>query len=397
MEAKCDCCMDFACGASMCNTEGLPAFENSCADCYGCMQSCNYASCLPLVECDPYACMQGFVAPPYPYDAGCGAFDNALCSYWCEGCYNPVVPVPCTEQWIDTQCCDVPQLVSRESVAMPNLLLSQPEQDEHNEGLYHASSLTLPCGDEPLSAEPVTTTDSNQETFIASEVQPVQEADYFQPQLPATSLTESSSETFSGLMVFPTATSFSTPAKVVPQRKARHIQDAEDTDWADTQDTDTILSSGSRNRPVKWSPEECQRLREAVENCGATLRWSEVAKYVGTRTMGQCINKWKNSLCKKRERWTAQSSEQLKELLKKGLSEKEIARLMPQFTYIQLYQQIRKLSSNTKPWAQWEVEKLVKLKQEGTMGDTEIGRCLDNRHRDAVKNMWNHIRKQQGF
>ena len=112
----------------MCNTEGLPAFENSCADCYGCMQSCNYASCLPLVECDPYACMQGFVAPPYPYDAGCGAFDNALCSYWCEGCYNPVVPVPCTEQWIDTQCCDVPQLVSRESVAMPNLLLSQPEQ-----------------------------------------------------------------------------------------------------------------------------------------------------------------------------------------------------------------------------------------------------------------------------
>ena len=134
-----------------------------------------------------------------------------------------------------------------------------------------------------------------------------------------------------------------------------------------------------------------------MENCGATLRWSEVAKYVGTRTMGQCINKWKNSLCKKRERWTAQSSEQLKELLKKGLSEKEIARLMPQFTYIQLYQQIRKLSSNTKPWAQWEVEKLVKLKQEGTMGDTEIGRCLDNRHRDAVKNMWNHIRKQQGF
>lgn len=389
--------MNFACGASVCNAEGLPAFEDNCADCHSNMQSCNYASCLPCLDWEPCSCIPKFVAPPFPYSTGCGLFDSSLYPCLCEGYYNPVVPVSYAEQWADTQQCDIPHLVSKESITVPNVQLSQPEQEDCAKGLYHEPSLVLPCTEESFT-EPVTTTDSNQETLITSEVQPVQEVDYFQPQLPATSLTESSfSESLSNLMVFHATTSLSAPRKVVSHHKKSSILDAEDTEWADTQDTETTLYSGGRSHPVKWSTEECQRLREAVENCGATLRWSEVAKYVGTRTVGQCINKWKNSLCKKRERWTANSTEQLKELLKKGVSEKEIARLMPQFTYIQLYQQIRKLSSNTKPWAQWEVEKLIKLKQEGTLGDTEIGRALDNRHRDAVKNMWSHIRKQQGF
>ena len=37
---------------------------------------------------------------------------------------------------------------------------------------------------------------------------------------------------------------------------------------------------------------------------------------------------------------------------------------------------------------------LNNLKKEGTLRDTEIGRKLNNRHKDDVKNMWNRLSKQ---
>ena len=172
-------------------------------------------------------------------------------------------------------------------------------------------------------------------------------------------------------------------------------QDSDD-DWTLIPEADSFEYSSGRNRPKMWSREECDRLNEGIKRFGIG-HWTEISKFVGTRCVSQCINKWKNGLSKKRERWTASATKQLKEYIQKGATEKEIAKLMPQFTYIQLYQQIRKLRTNTKPWADWEIERLIQLKTEGRMGDTEIGRQLDNRHRDNVKNVWNRIRRERNL
>ena len=392
-----NCCMDFACGMSVCNVEGLPAFDNYGADCCGNNQMCNYVSCMPYFECDPCSCYQGFVTPSYPVVPGYEVADSSLCSCCCDG-YNLPVATSSFGYCTDVPPYDKPQLISKESSLVADAVVVQPHSGENNETLYTASSLTLPCFEEPASVDAPTTVDSNEGTEVSTVYPMGAQIGSYDPQsVSATSLTETnSSDIPSEVMVYPQAGE-TISVESQAQRKPRPIIDNDDVDWADSLDKDCSVSAHGRSRPNKWSQEECQRLKEAVENSGATIRWSEVAKHVGTRSMGQCINKWKNSLCKKRERWTSKSSEQLRQLVKRGLKEKEIAALMPQFTYIQIYQQVRKLSSNTKPWAEWEVEKLVQLKSEGTLGDTEIGRCLDNRHRDAVKNMWNRIRKQQGF
>ena len=398
MEAMNDCCMGFAWGASMCNVEGLPTFENYGADCCGNNQMCNYINCIPYYECDPCSCYQGFVTPAYPVMPEYEVVDSSLGSCCYNGCFQPSVATPSFEYCIDVPQYDIPQLISKESTSVADAVVVQPHPSEHNETLYTATSLTLPCFEEPASVGAPTTVDSNEGTEVSTAYPVETQNESYDPQpVSATSLTEGSTSVIPSEVMVCLQAMEQMPTKPCAQQKPRRIVDNDDADWADSLDKDSSVSSNGRSRPNKWSQEECQRLREAVKNSGATIRWSEVAKYVGTRSMGQCINKWKNSLCKKRERWTSKSSEQLQQLMKRGLKEKEIVALMPQFTYIQIYQQIRKLSSNTKPWAEWELEKLVRLKSEGTLGDTEIGRLLDNRHRDAVKNMWNHIRKQQGF
>lgn len=167
-----------------------------------------------------------------------------------------------------------------------------------------------------------------------------------------------------------------------------------DGDWMLLPESEIFENPSGRSPPKMWTKEECNRLHTAINRFGVG-HWTEISRYVGTRCVSQCINKWKNSLSKKRERWTAAATKQLKEYVQSGASEKEIAKLMPQYTYIQLYQQIRKLRTNTSPWAEWEMELLIKLKLEGRLGDTEIGRQLNNRHRDNVKNVWNRIKREQ--
>ena len=184
-----------------------------------------------------------------------------------------------------------------------------------------------------------------------------------------------------------------------PERKhargrSEEREQESDGDWMLLPETEIFENPSGRSPPKMWTKEECNRLHTAINRFGVG-HWTEISRYVGTRCVSQCINKWKNSLSKKRERWTAAATKQLKEYVQSGASEKEIAKLMPQYTYIQLYQQIRKLRTNTSPWAEWETELLIKLKLEGRLGDTEIGRQLNNRHRDNVKNVWNRIKREQ--
>ena len=186
-----------------------------------------------------------------------------------------------------------------------------------------------------------------------------------------------------------------------PEREHKRVRDHSeereqdsDGDWMLLPESEIFENPSGRSPPKMWTKEECNRLHTAINRFGVG-HWTEISRYVGTRCVSQCINKWKNSLSKKRERWTAAATKQLKEYVQSGASEKEIAKLMPQYTYIQLYQQIRKLRTNTSPWAEWETELLIKLKLEGRLGDTEIGRQLNNRHRDNVKNVWNRIKREQ--
>ena len=173
-----------------------------------------------------------------------------------------------------------------------------------------------------------------------------------------------------------------------------------DDDWNYPNDSEGALEGfriQSRSSPRHWTAEECDRLREAVKLWGSSKRWNKISAYVSTRSVSQCINKWKNDLSKegKRQRWSPDATARLRQFLDEGLLMKEIQTRMPEYTYIQIYQQTNKLRTNTAPWEPWEYELLVKLKTAGEFSDTDIGRRLNNRHRDVVKNMWSHLKRER--
>lgn len=157
--------------------------------------------------------------------------------------------------------------------------------------------------------------------------------------------------------------------------------------------SETKTTARVRNAPKYWKKDECDRLRKAISMYGSHGQWKLIAHHVGTRTENQCINKWKNDLCKhgNRKRWNADASRQLEKLLKLGLDVKAIQDRMPAYTYIQIYQQIEKRKKRRDEWKSWEIEKLKELKSNGVHSFTEIGNLLNNRHCDDVKNMWKKI------
>ena len=169
-----------------------------------------------------------------------------------------------------------------------------------------------------------------------------------------------------------------------------------DDDWNYPNDSEGALEGfriQSRSSPRHWTAEECDRLREAVKLWGSSKRWNKISAYVSTRSVSQCINKWKNDLSKegKRQRWDAKASAQLNFYLREGLSVKAIQEKMPSYTYIQIYQQINKRMKRCAKWEEWEIEKLKELKKSGVSSYTVIGNLLNNRHCDDVKNMWKKL------
>ena len=157
--------------------------------------------------------------------------------------------------------------------------------------------------------------------------------------------------------------------------------------------SETKTTARVRNAPKYWKKDECDRLRKAISMYGSHGQWKLIANHVGTRTENQCINKWKNDLCKhgNRKRWNSDASRQLEKLLKLGLDVKAIQDRMPAYTYIQIYQQIEKRKKRRDEWKSWEIEKLKELKSNGVHSFTEIGNLLNNRHCDDVKNMWKKV------
>lgn len=150
-----------------------------------------------------------------------------------------------------------------------------------------------------------------------------------------------------------------------------------------------------RSAPNFWTDEECSRLQEAVNRFGCHGQWKRISSFVGTRSENQCINKWKNDLCKqgKRRRWNPAASSQLIQYMNAGLSIKAIQERMPEYTYIQIYQQVEKRKKRHDSWEKWEVERLKELKKNGVYSNSDIGALLNNRHCDDVKNMWKKIEK----
>lgn len=175
-------------------------------------------------------------------------------------------------------------------------------------------------------------------------------------------------------------------------------KESSDDEWTvdnNSSDDSTITNVIEKN--CLWTPSECKRLTDAVGIYGNKHNWKEIAAHVGTRDVSQCFNKWKNSLCKKKKRWNKEATIQLKQYLERGYDLKKLQELMPEYTYIQIYQQIERWKRNFESWKEWEIEKLIELKMEGKLSETEIGRCLNNRHRDSVKSMWNRIKKSYKY
>lgn len=163
------------------------------------------------------------------------------------------------------------------------------------------------------------------------------------------------------------------------------------------QQATSIPTPRSRQEQRKWTKDECNRLVKAVMEKGVdNINWSYVAACVGNRTVSQCINKWKNDLSREGRhiRWTPRDTEILKAYMNEGLSMKEIMEKMPQYSYIKIYQQFQKAQCNSGPWEDWEVDRLIQLRNEG-MGFAEIGRNLNNRHYDSVRNKWNRLYRAQ--
>lgn len=170
-----------------------------------------------------------------------------------------------------------------------------------------------------------------------------------------------------------------------------------DDEWTEPCESTEDIILAERRR-YDWTNEECQRLRKAIAQYGEKDNWKVIAQQVGTRNISQCINKWKNDLSKKnKKRWNASATRLLLRYLQEGKTPKEIESLMQEYTYIQIYQQIQKLRSNSEPWEEWEIQLLIQYKREGNLTDTQIGHKLNNRHRDAVKNMWNRIRRNYHY
>ena len=190
-----------------------------------------------------------------------------------------------------------------------------------------------------------------------------------------------------------------THCKVRAIEEKEEKEDTEDPEWSVTDSTEDISdgysSVSSRRTQRKWTKDECNRLVGAVMEKGVdNIDWGRVAARVGNRTVSQCINKWKNDLSREGRhiRWTPKATQTLRAYMNEGLSMEEIMEKMPQYSYIQIYQQFQKERCNSGPWEDWEVEKLIQLHKE-EMGFTKIGRNLNNRHYDAVRNMWNRLHR----
>jgi hypothetical protein len=99
---------------------------------------------------------------------------------------------------------------------------------------------------------------------------------------------------------------------------------------------------------VKWTKEEDRRLREAVEGMGAQ-KWTAIAAVVGDRTGKQC-----------RERWTAHLNPEL----------------------------------SVDPWTAEEDRLICELHNELGNQWSRIGRELNGRSANAVKNRFNYIKRR---
>lgn len=361
----------------------FPSCDYSSADCCSCFGCCSSADCC----CSSAGCYDTFLEmSDTPINMQCSYCNNENQSYLLPRSSSVLyhrtssLPFPpfCLENdtMLDSnENIAVSLSLPNEEVAFPTsvnseVLFNEPELKEEEEGKEEMNSNrenrtskeeNLP-NENPITEIPLFTTQSKKESFSLHEQQEIKQ-ELAQEQ----------------------------------KQEQEQEQDREsDDDWTLLPESESLENPSGRNPPKMWTKEECDRLYTAIHRFGVG-HWTEISRYVGSRCVSQCINKWKNSLSKKRERWTAAATKQLKEYVNNGATEKEIAKLMPQYTYIQLYQQIRKLQTNSSPWAEWEIELLIKLKLEGRLGDTEIGRQLNNRHRDNVKNVWNRIRREQNL
>ncbi|OHT00846.1 Myb-like DNA-binding domain containing protein [Tritrichomonas foetus] len=98
-----------------------------------------------------------------------------------------------------------------------------------------------------------------------------------------------------------------------------------------------------------WTPEEDERLQAAVNQIG-TKKWTDVAKFVPTRTSKQCRERWFN-------------------------------RLLPNLKH--------------EPFEQWEDDIIIAKQKEIGNRWAMIAKLLQGRSPNAVKNRWHAVLKNQ--
>lgn len=160
----------------------------------------------------------------------------------------------------------------------------------------------------------------------------------------------------------------------------------------------TLKKQKKRKEQVHWSNKENRKLMDAVNMVTGKYgtvdgHWNEIAKYVGSRDLRQCCNRYKNCI-KKVRRWNNEDTKQLNEFINKGYGLDDICRLMEPLTRVQIQQQIKILTSNNSLWTAEDEQKLIQLKEEGILTDTEIGRQLGNRHTSDVRKKYNQLKKR---
>lgn len=161
-------------------------------------------------------------------------------------------------------------------------------------------------------------------------------------------------------------------------------------------DKDDLDESDDDSGPKRWSPEEDDKLKEAVRDFGE-INWKAIANRVATRNHVQCLQRWKKVLKPGlvKGQWSAQEDAMLVTLVSEGFKNwGQLAQHMPGRTSKQCRERwCHHLDPSIKKGDYTEEEDRTIMDMQAKLGNkwAQIAQLLPGRTENAVKIRWKAI------